>query len=160
MTRRVLLNSTGLHVSRPGVDVLGAAKVNLLFSSDWSQVGLFERGSVTLSWGGGSSGSSAGSWSQAVNLSETFDGIPMVAFTLRRGGVTTTVGDISGFTYAQVQSTLDSNGVPVERGFTIRGIVSTNRITLRANYFRPSGEFGTPNGDGTVIGYSVMRYPF
>ena len=44
MANRILLDDTGLKISKPGVNVLTASPVDFLFNSDWSQVGILQSG--------------------------------------------------------------------------------------------------------------------
>ena len=50
MTRRVLLNSSGLKVSKPGVDVVTTGPGGLQFSSDFSQMTLQTSGEIDCNW--------------------------------------------------------------------------------------------------------------
>lgn len=50
MVQRVLLNATGLKVSKPGVNVLSASAQNLQFSSDFSQLAHFQTGELDCNW--------------------------------------------------------------------------------------------------------------
>lgn len=50
MIRRVLLNSSGLRVSKPGNDVVSAGPGALQFSSDFSQMTLQASGEIDCNW--------------------------------------------------------------------------------------------------------------
>lgn len=71
MANRVLINSSGLKVSKPGFDVLSTADINLLFNSDWSQIKLFTKGVFSASVSGGN---------QSVMFGKTFNNRPLCMF--------------------------------------------------------------------------------
>ena len=75
MANRVLLQPTGMKVSRPGVDVLTAGDADLLFSSDASQTPVHMKGTVTFS----------SSSIQSVNYGKTFANMPMIMFLVPLG---------------------------------------------------------------------------
>lgn len=75
MANRVLLQPTGMKVSRPGVDVLTAGDADLLFSSDASQTPVHMKGTVTFS----------SSSIQSVNYGKTFSNMPMIMFLVPVG---------------------------------------------------------------------------
>lgn len=67
MSNRVLLNTSGLKVSRPGVNVLTAGNADLNFNSDWSGVNLLISGQVRVENGG----------TQIIYFGKTFDQPPV-----------------------------------------------------------------------------------
>lgn len=53
MTERVLLNTHGLRVSKPGISVLSASPADLLFDSDWAQLGQYSHQELDCNWTSG-----------------------------------------------------------------------------------------------------------
>lgn len=51
MANRILLDKSGLRVSKPGVNVLTAEQRDLIFDSSWSQITPYMKGTVPLSTG-------------------------------------------------------------------------------------------------------------
>ena len=68
MTNRVVIDASGLRVSRAGFDVLTASKVQLLFSSEWHNQKLWTKGSVFT----------APLETKVVNYGKTFAVLPMI----------------------------------------------------------------------------------
>ncbi|QIG76838.1 hypothetical protein EVC30_009 [Rhizobium phage RHph_Y1_11] len=80
MANRLLLDTTGLKISKPGIDVLTAAAGNLQFSSDWKQLRVYGRGSFTVPNPIGYTPKALGGWNSVtftVSLGKTFSGIPV-----------------------------------------------------------------------------------
>jgi hypothetical protein len=50
MTRRMVFDSSGFKVSKPGYDVLTAGPANLQFSSDFGQLAHFQTGELDCNW--------------------------------------------------------------------------------------------------------------
>lgn len=70
MPNRVVFDLNGMKVSAPGVDVLTAGEANLIFSSQWSQLSILMRGSVTC----------APNQTQTVLFGKTFANRPLCFF--------------------------------------------------------------------------------
>ncbi|QPC87425.1 hypothetical protein GA830_12230 [Mesorhizobium sp. NBSH29] len=51
MTNRIIMNSSGVKLSRPGIDVLSASDINLLFNSNYMSIGLFQAGTLSTTTG-------------------------------------------------------------------------------------------------------------
>jgi hypothetical protein len=51
MTNRILLNSSGLKISKSGVNVLTAGNADLLFTSDYSHLAFYATGTFTIAAG-------------------------------------------------------------------------------------------------------------
>ncbi|MBZ9600765.1 hypothetical protein [Phyllobacterium chamaecytisi] len=75
MVNRIHISPGVFDVSRPGVDVLVASQVNLLFSADRGTPARFIRGSFSSSVGGGGGGSSD---SRTIMFGKTFSVVPFV----------------------------------------------------------------------------------
>lgn len=76
MANRILLNQSGLKVSKPGINVLSASDINLNFSSDWGIMATLISGAITL----------AADAEQDVFYGKTFTVMPMVSAGFRRSG--------------------------------------------------------------------------
>lgn len=72
MTNRVLLNDSGLKISKPGIDVLSASHNDLQFDSTKSQIGYKQSGTFTTDL--------STSFDRLVTFSPAFDEIPIVCF--------------------------------------------------------------------------------
>lgn len=70
MANRLLLSKDGVKISLPGVDVLTAGSSNLQFSSDWAQLKIFMRGSISF-----------GTGTTDVPFGKTFTNRPLGFFT-------------------------------------------------------------------------------
>lgn len=77
MSNRVLLNSDGLKISQSGVDVLSASDGQLVFNSNWSQLAIYMRGTLTVPDNG----------NVTINYGRTFVNMPLVC--LLRTDITT-----------------------------------------------------------------------
>lgn len=71
MANRVLLNSSGLKVSRAGVNVLTASNLQLLFDSNWSQITPFIRSQWSI----------PGNSNQFFAFGRSFVNLPMVVIS-------------------------------------------------------------------------------
>lgn len=98
MTNRVLLDSSGLKVSKPGVNVITANRNQLLFGSDASCMTLHMSGVWALS------NTTA---TQTLLLGKTFSRIPYVTLFVDFGGSFNVGGQFIGF----VQYTYRPDGV-------------------------------------------------
>lgn len=139
MVNRVLLD-TGLKVSQPGVDVLSANPLQLLFNSDWSGLGVVQSGTWTAPWPGGSTMDVGG----FINFTKTFSSIPFCAFFLVRGGYMSPLGYGNGF-FTSVRNS-DSG---TQSRSALLAQVSTTGIQFRAMLYRVSNP-GLVNVDYTV----------
>jgi hypothetical protein len=149
MANRVLLNALGLRVTKPGANVLTAGNADLLFSSDWSQVGHHLSGSKTISWTPVPGSPQQATWSDSVGFGKTFASVPLVVFTLDFGTTKRlAVGDTSGFTFSIQDS-----------GFTrfvmIAAHVTTTGIDFWARYNKQTNDWTQPNG---AVRYSIMSF--
>jgi hypothetical protein len=144
MVNRVLLNTSGLKVSKPGADVLSAGPGDLLFSSDWSALGLFTQGSISASW---STNLETGWWVQSVPFGKTFATPPAVFFEIDVGGnVMVPMGDTSGFIVA-------FQGNPADRFMWVATQVTTTGINFIARYFKDG--WAQP---ALTVRYTVLFY--
>lgn len=133
MVRRVLINSSGMKVSKPGIDVIGASLLNLNFNSDWSALGLVQSGTYTPAWSGGVTSNV----SQSFALVKTFPSPPFCAFFFARPGYLIPVGLGNGFSYAMY-----GNGTPQPRS-CIAARVGNSSIQFSAMYNK-NGNTGIP----------------
>ena len=93
MTNRVLLNNAGLKVSAAGVNVLTAGIADLLFSSDYAQLGLYATGQFTVGF------SDVNSPQTKVTFGKTFRKPPMVIFYAVSGAQRFYLGGPQGYSY-------------------------------------------------------------
>lgn len=68
MSNRILLDNGGLKISKPGIDVLTATDDELVFNSDWSQLAIYMRGTLTVPDNG----------STTISYGKTFVNMPLV----------------------------------------------------------------------------------
>lgn len=149
MANRVLLNSSGLKVSKPATDVLTTGNSGLLFSSDWAQVGHFMSGSKTISWTPVPGSPQQATWSDSVSFGKTFASVPLVVFTLDFGTTKRlAVGDTSGFTFSIQDSSFT-------RYVMIAAHVTTTGINFWARYDKQTNAWTQPNG---AVRYNVMAF--
>lgn len=148
MARRVLLNSSGLKVSKPGVDVFGASVGQLQFSSDFSALSLYTQGYHAISW------TTAGNigWHTAfLSFGKTFASPPLVWFFEYKGSYLVPLGSAYGVNYQIRDSSLP--GQP--RDFYVSATVMTNGIDFRAFYNKQTPGWVTP---GMSIYYAVFEH--
>jgi hypothetical protein len=145
MTNRVLLDSSGLKVSKPGVNVLTASASQLNFNSEWSQVGLYRRGTYTIDWPISASGI-------FINLGKTFTTPPIVIFEIKDGSVYRTIGGPSGFYYQVLSGGGDGTGY-----HWLLARVTTTQIRIDGNWNK-YGVSGEPEPPHYVIRYSICEY--
>lgn len=148
MTRRVLLNSAGLRVSQPGVDVLSAGYNQLQFTSDFSALSLFTQGSHSISW---SSGGNSADHVAFIPFGKTFASPPLVWFFQDAGSYFIPLGNAYGLAYNIRDTSLP--GQP--RDFYVSATVLTNGIDLRAYYNKQTAGWPQPN---MTIAYYVFEY--
>jgi hypothetical protein len=96
MANRVLLNQSALKVSQAGVDVSSATPAQLLFSSDWSAMGIIQSGTISVTTGSWSYSGQTGRYSPTVGLVKSFSSPPLCAFYLVQGSEMVPVGFGSG----------------------------------------------------------------
>lgn len=73
MTNRVILDTDGLRVSRAGVNVIGAANVDLLFNSDWAHLRRFGQGAFAV----------PANSTKTYSMGKTFTALPIVDIFLK-----------------------------------------------------------------------------
>lgn len=133
MVDRVLLNSSGLKVSVPGQSVLTATAGQLLFSSDWSAMGLIQQGSYTVPWSGTTSYGS-------IALSKTYASPPFCIFMLvAPGGYSTVLGYGLGFNMI-----LDRGESSPSSRTCLVVEVGTSSIAVSAMYYRKTSGITVP----------------
>lgn len=146
MTNRVLLNASGLRVSRATKDVLSAGLGDLKFNSDWSQLGVFTTGSKAPSWSVISS--TEGYWHDTQSFGRTFATEPLVFFEIDAGtGLYLPIGDAAGFTFHQETGVSNYWWVVVQ--------VSTTGLTYNARYNKPNSGWTRPS---FTIKWTAMYY--
>ena len=146
MTGRVLLDNSGLKVSKPGVDVLTTGPGGLQFSSDWSAFGEYMSGSYSVGWTAlaGEKGRHDG----FISFGKTFATKPAVWFYLQTNGVP--VGNAAGFTlYGS-----DGSGTP-PRTFGVIAQVGTAGITVTGYYDKKTSGWPAPS---VSFNYRVFEY--
>lgn len=148
MVRRVLLNSSGLKVSVPGVDVLSAGYNQLQFTSDFSALSLFTQGYHALSW---SSGGNVADSVAFIPFGKTFASPPIVWFFQYTGSYLIPLGNAYGVAYSVQDGSLP--GQP--RNFYVNCTVLTNGIDIRAFYNKQTA--GWPQPQMTIY-YAVFEY--
>lgn len=79
MTNRILLDSGGLKISVPGVDVLSAGQRYLAFSPNYKMPRIYQSGSVSLNINSAYAGQTG-----AISFGKTFDTPPTVFYYLVR----------------------------------------------------------------------------
>lgn len=82
MANRVLMNASGLKVSKPGVNVLTASPLQLIFNSEWGGMGVVQSGTWNVAWPGGTTKQV----SNRVALTKTFSSPPFCAFFMNIPG--------------------------------------------------------------------------
>lgn len=145
MAGRVLLNSAGLKVSKPGVEVLATGPGGLQFSSDWSAFGLYTAGSHVLGWSVPQT--NAGRHDSFIPFGKTFQTPPAVWFYRHASSGRTPVGNAGGFTLWIGASDNDRLGVVAQVGLT--------GITVTGFYRKPTN--GTPQPQ-VAFDYYVFEY--
>lgn len=148
MTGRVLLNGSGLKVSKPGIDVLTASPGGLQFSSDWSAFGQFTSGSYGVGWSvlSGEKGRHDGS----ISFGKTFPTKPAVWFYLQSSGGLVPIGNASGFSLFGS----DGTGSP-PRTFGVIAQVGVSGIAVTAYYDKKTSGWPAPS---VAFQYRVFEY--
>lgn len=135
MVDRVILDTQGLRVSIPGVDVKTAAASGLIFDSKWSNLKLWMRSRITASGGG---------VLNRVPFGKTFANPPLVFFYV-----------VSGDTYLPT-------GLVFTNNFVVTGQVGSSLIYVAYITTDSSGlniRVGNPgSGPNKVISYSVWDW--
>lgn len=127
MANRVLLNATGLKVSQAGVNVLTAAQSQLLFSSDWSALGLVQSGSYNVnSWSGSAN---LRSHSGSIALNKTHSAPPFMLFYWVYSGSNVPIGMGSGALFGIIRG-----GAVGFDSVMASFVASTTSIAVRAYY--------------------------
>lgn len=149
MSNRVLLNSSGLKVSKPGVDVLTAGSTGLQFSSDWSGMPIAERGTVTLNWT--TLSSTEATSARTITLAKTYSSVPYTLFFWIIAGVRVGIGMGDGFIY---QLDRNEGGGAYNSRFGIYARVYTTKIEFLAAYRKKTSGVVTP--DAPQLEYIVF----
>lgn len=149
MVNRVLLNSSGLKVSKPGTDVLTATPAGLQFSSDWAALGRYTSGSLGVSFS--DVGGERGRYDGFISFGKTFPTTPLVWFYLNSpSGGLSPMGNASGFTL------FGSDGsVSPPRTFGVVAVVGTTGITVTGYYDKRTSGWPVPSVSFT---YHVFEY--
>ena len=149
MTNRVLLNSSGLKISKPGVNVIGASIADLNFNSDYSQMGLYRQGTYNWNW-------STTPNPLLINLGKTFPTPPLVTFACTNAQYTygSPYGGPSGFWFEYYEDNLGDGSD--YRYWWLLGRVTTTQIAVDWAWekFVP----GDPTPPAPVIHYSIWDY--
>lgn len=149
MARRVLLNSSGLKVSKPGIDVTVAGADGLQFSSDWSAYGIYMSGGYNVGWSG-TSEANVGRHDGFISFGRTFATPPFVWFYKYASSGVAPLGNSGGFSiYAQ-----QSND-PAGRKYGVTAQVGTTGITVTGFYRKTTN--GTPE-PSIGFNYFVFEY--
>lgn len=148
MTGRVLLNASGLKVSKPGVEVTTTGPGGLQFSSDWSAFGEYTNGAYGVGWTalGGETGRHDGS----ISFGKTFATKPAVWFYLQSSGGLVPIGNAAGFSlYGS-----DGTGTP-PRTFGVIAQVTTTGIIVTGYYNKKTSGWPAPS---ITFNYRVFEY--
>lgn len=148
MTGRVLLNSGGLKVSKPGVEVTTTGPGGLQFSSDWSAFGQYMAGSYGVGWSvlSGELGRHDG----FISFGKTFATKPAVWFYLQSSGGLVPIGNASSFSFYGS----DNTGTP-PRSFGVIAQVGTTGITVTGYYNKKTSGWPAPS---ITFEYRVFEY--
>jgi hypothetical protein len=144
MSNRVLLNSSGLKVSQPGVDVLAAAPSQFQFNSDWSQIGLQQQGTITLNPNSDVS----------VSFAHSYPTPPVVIFDYPVGDGSWQPFGTGSFYYEQFDS---GAGLPFSFLWIIALVATTG---CRFVYHVDAEGHGYPSWPTVNLRYSVLAYNY
>lgn len=148
MTRRVLLNSSGLKISQPGADVLTAGPAQLQFSSDFSSLSLYMQGDYSLSWSvAGNIGSHVG----FIPFGKTFVSPPSVWLYQVGGGYLVPLGNAYGVNFHVRETSLPGQA----RDWYVNAAVLTNGIDIRGFYNKQTSGWPQPS---MTLRYFVFDY--
>jgi len=140
MVARVLLNSSGLKVSKPGIDVLSAGFSNLQFSSDWSAMTIVQRGVHSPAW---SVSGLYGTYNSSIAFVKTFSTVPFVLFyQILPSGARTQIG--SGPTFIFQFDRNETATPTLDSRFGASAKVFTDRIDLNYVYRKRTSGVPTP----------------
>jgi hypothetical protein len=143
MTNRVLLNASGLKVSKPGVNVLTAPTSGLQFSSDWSALGFYRSAEIDCNW----------NRPEYLNFSlgKTFSTPPMVQFhRVISSSQTELMSALNGFYWAFENNYEDLDGNMVYNYHRVEATVTTTQIRIK------SGRAGT--NPTFRLRYTILDY--
>lgn len=143
MANRVLINASGLKVSKPGQNVLTAPAAQLQFSSDWSAMGVYRRGTHTINWSLGSGDDRR--HAATIALGKTFASVPYVSFYWVFPDRRVPLGNGPGFSLILEREDYgDGEIVEQSSRFIAVAQVSTTAITVSAMYTKHSSGVVTP----------------
>lgn len=148
MVGRVLLNASGLKVSKPGNEVTSTGPGGLQFSSDWAAFGQYMSGSVYVAYV--DVGGNRGRYDGFISFGKTFATRPVVWFYLQSSGGLVPVGNASGFTFYGSDGAL-----PTPRTFGVVAQVGTTGITITGYYDKVSAGWPVPL---VLFNYYVFEY--
>ncbi len=146
MANRILLDSSALKVSQPGINVFTASPAQLLFSSDWSAMGIILAGTYTIGTGSWSGSGNTRTHNGTINLPKTFPSPPAVAFYLLASGAMVPVGFGSGCFFGWLR-----NGSSGQNRALAHAQVTNSQIQIRAMFDKQY----TP---GLVVPSFAIRY--
>lgn len=130
MVNRILLNSSGLKISNPGVDVITAQPASLLFSSDWSALTVAQQGTYILnSWSGGANSAEHTGF---IPFNRTYPSPPMVLVYLVRGGSHIPISNGRGAYFGGARSA----GSFQYDSYAVSWTAGTTGIGVRAYYYK------------------------
>lgn len=144
MVDRILLDSSGLKVSQPGVPVLSAGFSQLQFSSDFSAIGLFSTNVFALNWS--FFGANSGTFSTTINYGKSYATPPLIWFYADYGSYMVPIGNTNGVAYVRMDNSLP--GQP--RMFYISVVVNESNFTVYARFEKQT--------DGWPVPYLNIRY--
>lgn len=148
MVRRVLLNATGLKLSKPAVDVVMASASQLDFSSDQASAGVYLTGAYTIPW---TQNGQSGYFDGTISFGRTFPSQPLVFFRQLVNGGARPMGNAAGFSF----SLLDNSLAGQTRWCEVMGKVTTTGITLIGRYNKQTSGWPMP---ALTFDYTVMHY--
>lgn len=125
MANRVVLDETGLKVSKPGANVLTAGASGLQFSSDWSALGFYRRGEMDCNWNETDY--------RNFSLGKTFPTPPMVQFhRVLSSSRVELLSAMNSFYWVVDDSYTDINGNFRGGYHMVEGTVTTSQIRIKS----------------------------
>lgn len=144
MVQRVLLNQSGLKVSKPGVNVLTAGPGQLNFSSDWAGMDVYTRGDVSFNWQIRGDGKIGDVPMFTRMLGKTFPTIPFVLFYWDAGGGYVPAGYGHGFALSKKLNDGGGTTGQVNSTWAAVGLVHTDRIDFAGDFIKRVASMPTP----------------
>jgi hypothetical protein len=134
MANRVLLNSSGLKVSKPGHDVLTTGVTGLLFSSDFSQASHLTENTVNCDW------NEAGF--RFISYGKTFPSTPLVQFLeVYPDGIYSMLSTFNGFYWSYENQYQDLEGNTIYNYHRVACYADLDGLRVQSNRAGTNPEF-------------------